>query len=62
MKSADPLITPADLRNKEIQQTVVANPYWEIMNAVDTDGDGDDDADDDDNDEHGNHNAGRSDL
>ena len=62
MKSADPLIPPADLRNEEIQYTVVTNPYWEKMNAVDTDGDGDDDADDDDDDEHGNHDARRSDL
>ena len=62
MKSADPLIPPADFRNGEIQQMIVANPYWEKMNAVDTDGDGDDDADDDDDDEHGNQDARRSDL
>ena len=62
MKSTDPLIPPADLRNEEIQWTVVTNPYWEKMNVVDTDGDGDDDADDDDDDEHGNHDVRRSDL
>ena len=45
---------PADLRNEEIQKTVVINPYWEKMNASDIDGDGDDDADDGDDDEHGN--------
>ena len=60
MKSADPPIPPADLRNKEIQWIVCTNPYWEKMNAVDTDGDGDEDADDDD--EHGNHDARRSDV
>ena len=62
MESADPLILPADFRNEEIQQTVVTNPYWRKMNAVDSDGDGDDDAGDDDDDEHGNHDARRSDL
>ena len=62
MRSADPLIPPADLRNEEIQKTVVTNPYWEKMNASDIDGDGDDDADDGDDDEHGNQDARRSDL
>ena len=62
MKSTDPLIPPAYLRNEEIQSTVVTNPYWEKMNVVNIDGDGDDDADDDDDDEHGNHDARRSDL
>ena len=62
MKSTDPLIPPADLRNAEIQWTVVTNAYWEKMNVVDTDGDKDDDADDDDDDEHGNHDARRSDV
>ena len=42
MKSADPLIPLADLRNEEIQQTVVTNPYWERMSANDIDGDDDD--------------------
>ena len=37
-------------------------PPWEKIKIVDTDGDGNDDADDDDDDEHGNHDAGRSDL
>ena len=58
MKSADPLIPPADRINEEIQYTVFTNPYLEKMNAVDTDDDGDDDADD----EHGNHDARRSEL
>ena len=62
MKSADPPIPPADLRNEEIQLAVVTNPYWEKMNAVDTDGAGDDDAADDDDDERGYHDARRSDL
>ena len=62
MKSANTLIPPADLGNEEIQYTVVTNPYWEKTNAVDTDGDGDDDDDDDDDDEHGNHDAGSSNL
>ena len=62
MKSADPLIPPADLGNEEIQKTVVPNPYWEKMNVIDFDGDGDDDADDGDDDEHGNQDARRSDL
>ena len=53
MKSANPLIPPADVRNEEIQETVVTNPYWEKMIANDIDGDGDDDADDGDDDEHG---------
>ena len=60
-KSADPLIPVADLRD-QIQKIVVTNPYWEKMNAIDTDGDGDDDADDGDDDEHGNHDARRLDL
>ena len=46
MRSADPLLPLADLRNEEIQWTVVTNPYWEKMNASDIAGDGDDDADD----------------
>ena len=62
MKSTDPVIPPADLRNKDIQWTGVTKAYWEKTNVVDTDGDGDDDADDDDDDEHGNHDAGGSDL
>ena len=62
MKSADPLIPPADLRNEEVQSTPVTNPYWEKTNATVTDGDGDDDAGDDDDDEHGSHDARRSDL
>ena len=62
MKSTDPLIPPADLRNEEIQWNVVTNPYWEQRSAVDTDGDADDDADDVDDDEHGNQDARRSDL
>ena len=62
MRSADPLIPPADLRNEEIQWTVVTNPYWEKMNAGDIDGDGDDDADDGDDAEHGNLNVRRSDV
>ena len=56
MKSADPLIPPADLRNS---MDCFTNPYWEKMNAVCIDGDGADDADDDDDDEHGNHDARR---
>ena len=47
---------------KNIKKTVVTNPYWEKMNAIDTGGDGDDDADDGDGDEHGNQDAPRSDL
>ena len=62
MKSTDTLISPAHLRNEEIQLTVVTNPHWEKINVVDNDGDGDDDADGDDDDEHGNHDARRSDL
>ena len=52
----------ANVRNEEIQKTVVTNPYWEKMNASDVDGDGDDDADNGDDDEHGNQVARRSDL
>ena len=62
MKSADPLIPPADFRNEEIRKIVFTNPYWEKKNAIDLDGDGDDDADDGDDDEHGNQDARRSDL
>ena len=50
MRSADPPIPPADLRNAEIQRTVVTKTYWEKMNVIDLDGDGDDDADDGDDD------------
>ena len=62
MKSADPLIPPADLKNKEIQQTVVTTPCWEKMSASHVDGGGDDDPDDGDDDGHGNHEARRCDL
>ena len=62
MRSADPPIPLADLRNAEIQWIVVTNPYWEKINASDINGDGDDDADDGDDDEHGNHDARRSGL
>ena len=62
MKSAHPLIPPADLRNKDISKTVVTNPYWEKMNVSSIDGDGDDDADDGDDDGHRNQDARRSDL
>ena len=62
MKSADPLIPPADLRNEEIQYTVVTSPYCEKMKAIDIDCDGNDDADDGDDDEHGNQDARRPDL
>ena len=62
MKSADPLIPPADLGNEEIRKTVVTNPYWEKMNVNDIDDDRDDDADDGGDVEHGNQDDGRSDL
>ena len=62
MKSADPLIPPADLRYEQMQQTVVTNTYSEKMNAIDLDGAGDDDADDGDDAEYGNQDVRRSDL
>ena len=62
MRSADPPIPLADLRDEENQVTVGANPYLEKMNASDIDGDGDDDADDGEDDEHRNQDDGRSDL
>ena len=62
MESTNPLIPPADLRNEEIQKTVVTNPYSKNMNVIDIDGDGDDDAHDGDDTEHGNQDARRSDL
>ena len=60
LRSADPLLPHADLRNEEIQKTVVTNPYSKKMNVIDIDGDGDDDAADVDDAEQGNHDAGRS--
>ena len=62
MGSTDPQILPADLRNEEVQSTVVTNPYSEKMSVIDHDGDGDDDTDDGDDDEHGNQDTRRSDL
>ena len=62
MRSADPPIPPADLRNEEIQKTVVTNPCSKKMNVIDIDGDGDDDAHDGDDTEHGNQDARRSGL
>ena len=55
MKSANPLISPADLR-------IATNPYCETRNAIDFDGDGNDDADDGNDDVHGNQDARRSEL
>ena len=62
MRSADPLIPPADLGNEEIQLPVVTYPYSKKMNVIDIDGDGHDDAHDGDDTEHGNQDARRSDL
>ena len=62
MKSADPLIPPADLRNENVQLTVVTNPYSQKMNVSDLGGGGDDPAHAGDDAEHGHQDARRSDL
>ena len=62
MESADPRMAPADRKNKEIQWTVVTDPYSKNMSVIAIDGDRDDDAHDGDDTEHGNRDARRSDL
>ena len=53
-RSPDPPLPPADLKNEDVQWTVVTNAKSEKMSASDIDGHGDDDEDDGKDGEHKN--------